>query len=251
MWKGLYSFFAKIGIECLAIINGLHFMGKLSHNSVWSAIDQLAARYDLSASGLARKAGLDPTIFNKSKRMASNGRERWPSTESLAKIIEATGSSVDEFMDMIQDKLDDIGPASGGLDLSAALPVAQSVPLIGLAEAGTGGYFTHSGFPSGHGWDEVSFPGAEHEGVYALEVSGNSMLPLYREGDVLVVSATAQVHRGDRVVVKTLDGEVMAKVLSKRTEKSVELESINPDFPNRQLKPHEIDWIHRILWARQ
>ena len=114
-----------------------NFMTKLSHTSVWAAIDQLAERYDLTPSVLARRAGLDTTIFNKSKRMASNGRERWPSTESLAKIIEATGSTVDEFMSLMERPAST--SAMGDFALSDALPVNQSVPLIGLAEAGTGG----------------------------------------------------------------------------------------------------------------
>ena len=40
----------------------------LTHAQIWSAIDRLAARAGLTASGLARRAGLDPTTFNKSKR---------------------------------------------------------------------------------------------------------------------------------------------------------------------------------------
>ena len=76
----------------------------LSHETVWAAIDALAARYSLSASGLARRAGLDSTAFNKSKRLSADGRPRWPSTESIAKIIEATGSSVDEFLGLIPNR---------------------------------------------------------------------------------------------------------------------------------------------------
>ncbi|HVQ11556.1 MAG TPA: helix-turn-helix transcriptional regulator, partial [Methyloceanibacter sp.] len=41
----------------------------LTHGKVWHAIDALARRYDLSPSGLAKKAGLDPTSFNPSKRV--------------------------------------------------------------------------------------------------------------------------------------------------------------------------------------
>ena len=76
----------------------------LSHERVWAAIDALAERYSLSASGLAKRAGLDSTAFNKSKRQSSDGRPRWPSTESLAKIIEATGSSLDEFLGLVEGK---------------------------------------------------------------------------------------------------------------------------------------------------
>src|SRR3954451_8118402 len=69
-----------------------------NHESVWGAIDALAARYGLSSSGLARKAGLDPTAFNPSKRIGSDGRPRWPSTESVAKVLAATGESVHDFI---------------------------------------------------------------------------------------------------------------------------------------------------------
>jgi phage repressor protein C with HTH and peptisase S24 domain len=39
-----------------------------THKQVWNAIDVVAERYGFSASGLAKKAGLDPTSFNPSKR---------------------------------------------------------------------------------------------------------------------------------------------------------------------------------------
>ena len=67
------------------------------------------------------------------------------------------------------------------------------------------------------------------EHAYALEVSGNSMEPAYRDGTIIMVSPAAPVRRGDRVVVKTKDGEVMAKELKRRTAKSIELRSFNPD----------------------
>ena len=63
----------------------------LRHTDIWRAIDELATRYKLSPSGLAKKAGLDPTTFNKSKRITPEGRPRWPSTESVAKSLAATG----------------------------------------------------------------------------------------------------------------------------------------------------------------
>ena len=206
----------------------------LSHEKVWAAIDALAARHELTASGLARRSGLDPTTFNKSKRMAGDGRKRWPSTESLSKVIEATGSSLDEFLSLLA------GEERGG----------RPIPLIGFAQAGAGGYFDDAGYPAGQGWDEVEFPTGT-DGTFALEVSGDSMVPLYREGDVILVSRSEQVRRGDRVVVRTLEGEVMAKVLQRRTPNVVELKSINPAYEDRSFSPDEIDWIARIVWASQ
>ncbi|MCX5497820.1 helix-turn-helix transcriptional regulator [Kaistia dalseonensis] len=216
----------------------------LSHERIWAAIDLLAARNDLSASGLARKAGLDPTTFNRSKRVASDGRPRWPSTESIAKILEATGERIETFLGMISMSVTPPEP-----DRPFHLP---HVPLIGFAQAGAGGFFDDGGFPAGQGWEEVAFPPAiESEGVYALEVSGDSMQPLYRDGDVIIVSPTAPCRRGDRVVVRTREGEVMAKVLARKTTKQIELLSLNPDHANRIIAMRDIDWVARIIWASQ
>ncbi|MBX3578570.1 MAG: helix-turn-helix transcriptional regulator [Rhizobiaceae bacterium] len=215
----------------------------LSHERVWAAIDALAARYSLSASGLAKRAGLDSTAFNKSKRLSSDGRPRWPSTESLAKVIEATGSSLDEFMSLVKGKV------AAASDRFLAQPA--SVPLIGFAQAGVGGYFDDAGFPVGQGWDLVELPSRARDGLYALQVQGESMLPLYRDGDVLIVDPTAKVRRGDRVVVKTAAGEVMAKLLERQTAQLVSLRSLNPEHPGREIPLRDVEWVARIVWASQ
>lgn len=77
------------------------------------------------------------------------------------------------------------------------------------------------------------------------------MMPLYRDGDVLIVEPNAQIRKGDRIVVRTKEGEVMAKILSRDTAHSIELLSLNPEHPNRQFAKHEIDWTARIIWASQ
>src|SRR5690606_21084006 len=91
----------------------------LSHRASWDGIDALARRHGHSVSALARMAGLDPTAFNVSKRVSKDGRERWPSTESIAKILEATGETFDSFL-------------SGGtfLHLESRSPSSRTVPLI-------------------------------------------------------------------------------------------------------------------------
>ncbi|WP_377294989.1 S24 family peptidase [Rhizobium sp. SG2393] len=219
-----------------------------SHDAIWRALDALAERHRLSPSGLARRAGLDPTTFNKSKRQSADGRERWPSTESIAKVLDATGSSIEQFLELLRP-----GRPPGGLPEGNFPPQPGSIPLLGFAQAGAGGFFDDGGFPAGQGWDMVEFPAGPGRtvGVYALEIQGDSMMPLYRDGDVLIVDPGAQVRRGDRVVVKTRDGEVMAKVLARQTLRGIELLSLNPDHPNRTFESGEIDWIARIIWASQ
>ena len=125
------------------------------------------------------------------------------------------------------------------------------MPLLGFAEAGAGGYFDDGGFPAGEGWDEIAFPAVSDDRAYALEVSGQSMEPAYRDGDVIIVSPAAPIRRGDRVVVKTKDGEVMAKELKRSTAKSIELKSLNAQHADRTLATADVLWIARILWASQ
>jgi len=209
----------------------------LSHDRIWAAIDALAARYGMTASGLARKAGLDATSFNKSKRTSPDGRDRWPSTESVAKVLRATGATLEDFLRLVEP----VGELRRSM-----------VPLIGMTQAGAGKFFTDDGLPTGGpGWEEIDFPDFGQEKVFALEVTGDSMLPLYRDGDVLIVSPTASVRKGDRVVVRTHAGEVTAKELKRRTAKSLELRPLNPDHPDRVIPMSEVAWVGRVMWARQ
>lgn len=209
----------------------------LSHEQIWAAIDRLAERYGYSASGLARRAGLDATSFNRSKRIGPDGRKRWPSTESVSKVLAATGASLDDFMRLLEP--------SGG-------PPRSMIPLIGLTQAGAGRLFTDEGMPTGGpGWEEIEFPDLGGDRAFALEVQGDSMAPLYRDGDVLIVSPTASVRRGDRIVVRLSTGEVLAKELRRRTARTVELASLNPDHEDRAVPVAEIAWMARVMWVRQ
>lgn len=209
----------------------------LKHSDIWRAIDRLAHEYGLSASGLAKRAGLDPTTFNKSKRVTREGKLRWPSTESVGKVLTATGATLGEFVSFISE-----GEGGG---------VFRNIPLIGLAQAGAHGFFDDAGYPTGGSWDEVPFPDVGDPHAYALEISGDSMEPVYRDGDIVIVAPNANIRRGDRVVVKTTGGEVMAKQLRRLSARRVDLQSLNVEHPDRMLETEEVDWIGRIVWASQ
>lgn len=215
----------------------------MKHDEIWRALDTLAAESGLSASGLAKAAGLDPTTFNPSKRTMPDGRARWPSTESLAKVLNATGASLEAFTALVT--------GARALASTPARSVSRRVPLIGFAQAGSDGYFDDGGYPVGGSWDEVSLPEIGDANAYALEISGDSMEPVFRDGDLVIVSPAAPIRRGDRVVVRTAGGEVMAKQLARQSAKRVELRSLNPEHPNFSFDLAEITWIHRIVWASQ
>jgi phage repressor protein C with HTH and peptisase S24 domain len=212
----------------------------LTHAQLWTALDRLAARAGLSASGLAKAAGLDPTSFNKSKRITPEGRERWPSTESVAKALTATNTRVDAFVQLIGE--------NGHI-------VGQALPLIGYTQMGnpaeSSSAYDDAGIPVGKAWGQISFPDIEDENTYAIEVSGNSLEPTYRDGTVLIVSPNASVRRGDRVVVKTKDGKVAVSALKRRTSKLIELVALDAEAAEHTVSLHDVLWMQRILWASQ
>ena len=217
----------------------------LTHKSIWEGIDRLAKSSGLSTSGLAKQAGLDPTTFNKSKRTHAGGRERWPSTESIARCLSATGATMSDFLALIDDSRK---------STNAVKRYSRSIPLLGLAKAGREGYFDADGIPSAQKWDAVSFPeydSDDDDEIFALEVDGDSMEPLYRKNDVLVVSPTSSARKGDRVVVKTSDGEIMAKELLRKTSSKIVLKSLNKNHKELTYATSDIDWIARILWVSQ
>jgi phage repressor protein C with HTH and peptisase S24 domain len=218
----------------------------MRHDDIWRALDSLAAENGLSASGLAKRAGLDPTAFNPSKRVGPDGRARWPSTESIAKVLGATQVGIEAFAALVSGQLTLPSPGRAGRPTSQ-----RRVPLLGLAQAGGEGFFDDGGFPVGGSWDEIGLPDINDPHAYALEIAGDSMEPVFRDGDVVVVSPASPVRRGDRVVVRTRLGEVMAKELKRQSARRIELASLNPSHPDYGFELEDVQWMHRILWASQ
>jgi phage repressor protein C with HTH and peptisase S24 domain len=209
----------------------------LSHAQLWKAIDSLARHEGLSVSALAKRAGLDATSFNPSKRFGPGEppRPRWPSTESLTRILTATGLSLGEFAVLARD----------------AVERPAAVPLLGMAQAGQDGYFDDAGLPVGDGWEQTDLPRPK-DSLLSLRIVGDSMDPLYREGDRIIVDREAtEVRKGDRVVVRTTGGETLAKEIVALTAQVVTLASVNPAYGARTLARNEIVWMGRILWVSQ
>jgi phage repressor protein C with HTH and peptisase S24 domain len=208
----------------------------LTHEQIWAALDRLAARSGLSPSGLARRAGLDPTTFNRSKRITAEGRERWPSTESIAKALAATGSSLDSLVQLIGD---------GGQRS------APSVPLIAFAQAADRSMIDERGLPTGKGWEDVALPTSDDEPTFALEIAGDALSPAYRDGDIILVSPSTAIRRGDRVVARTKEGDVVIGELKRRSAKTFELQSVAATQVDRTLAAADVEWVARIVWVRQ
>ena len=213
---------------------------QLTFNEIWRGIDALAQNKGMSVSGLAGKAGLNSTTFNKSKRVGADGKKRWPSTESVNKVLEATGTTLDEFMYF-----------AAGQRADLTYP-KRTIPLLSLTKADKDGYFDANGLPCDEGkWDAVDFPDGLNGNAYALEVADDNMAPLYRDGDRLIVQPAADVRKGDRIVVKTTKGEVLIRELKRKSAMLLELVTLGAKSESRTLNTSEVVWIARILWVSQ
>jgi phage repressor protein C with HTH and peptisase S24 domain len=210
----------------------------LTHERLWSAIDAIAAHNGLSPSALARRAGLSSTAFNKSKRTTSDGRPRWPSTESIAKILEATGADLDDLVRLVTGP-----PGEEGRPAWPVVPFleAERTAATGFAEAAAG--------PAGAG-ATMAFPGSA-EALFAFEIDEAAASPPYRSGDVLVASTAAPVRRGDRVLVRTRDGRIAVRLFLTRNGRSTEFAAPSGRRGRLRLPSADVIWMARILWASQ
>jgi len=213
-------------------------MSTLSHSQIWSAIDALALRMNKTPSALARLAGLDPTSFNRSKRMSSEKppRPRWPSTESLAKVLQATDLSLAEFAILAEGN---------------GAPPRSPMPLLDFNTAARDGHFDQLGYPVGAAWRGAVLPGLAEHGAYVLDITGTGLEPIYRPGDQIVVSPAREIRAGDRVLVKLVSGALVAnRILGLNP---TQLGLVGPDG---QTRDHDLDlagvvWVSRIVWVSQ
>jgi len=214
----------------------------MQHKDIWRALDTLAAEHGLSVSGLARRAGLDPTTFTPAKRRLPDGRARWPSTESLAKVLEATRTPVDAFTALV----------SGARALPTSSPRAggRRVPLL-ANPAEVNGFFDAAGRPVGGAAAEIALPGVGDPAAYALALADNEMVPLFRIGDIVIASPAAPVRQGDRVVVRLAQGALMVRELIERAARRLVLRRLFPAPAEVPVDPSEVAFLHRIVWASQ
>lgn len=210
-----------------------------THPQIWAGIDKLARQKGWTASRLAREAGLDPTTFNRSKRHTNQAKPRWPSTESLAKILDATRTSLETFVGLMLDEASE--PQTGP---------CKRLRSLRFHDVADNGFFDESGFPIGEGWDEIDFPGIADKHAFAIEVQGDEMLPVYRDGDLLIVSPSASIRRRDPVILKSLESRLFTGTLSRRTAQRLELELFSEEMGKIVILLKDVAWLSRIVWAK-
>ena len=210
----------------------------IRHEDLWRALDTLAAEHGMTPSGLARAAGLDATSFNRSKRTGTGGRLRWPSTESLSRVLAVTGASLESFSALVAGHRTLSHPRR---DRDRRLRVAR---LRGGAVCAGG--FDREGSPTGPEWERHEPPAEAGPGDYGLAVETGELEPALCEGDLVMVSPDAAVRSGDRVVA-CLEGTVIPGLLRDRSADLVVLMPFSGGT-SRRCSRRALLWIHRIVW---
>ncbi|MEL7108896.1 MAG: helix-turn-helix transcriptional regulator [Pseudomonadota bacterium] len=206
----------------------------MQHQDIWRGVDLLAQKHGLSVSRLAKRAGLDATAFNRSKRISKDGRLRWPSTESLSRALAAVNERFSDFAGLID--------GNGG----------TAVPLLEIDVATDPANFDATGAPRSETWEVVRLPGTEvGEALFALEVTGRDLEPVYRSGDRLIVSTKTAMRSGDRSVLMTKANEIHIGTVGRLTDNQVTLLPLRSNTPASLHILSDLVWIGRILWVSQ
>jgi len=212
----------------------------MKHEDVWRALDTLAAEKGLSPSGLARAAGLDPTAFNRSKRATPHGRLRWPSTESLSRVLAATGASLENFTALVSGArvLASLRPGRGHERLGHG---SRRLPQVAFSALQQGEEAVESG-------EETALPMQADPGSYAIRLDTAAFEPILREGGLLIASPDAPVRAGDRVLLRRHHSMVLAGILGIARPDRVEIDGFGRTG-TLALRSDAISWMHRIGWA--
>lgn len=207
----------------------------MKYETVWSAVDNLAKSMGLSPSGLAKKSGLDATTFNKSKRKRPDGKNRWPSLDSLNKVLEFCNLTFDEFYKF--------GDADNANEKLNAIPYLK-ISAIAQSDCCKDNSLDTSG------WDMFCFPDGNNS-LYALEIDTSDYAPLYKFGTLIILTKNSEIRRNDRVAIFKNDATVGLYEFIHRKPKTVELASLNQPEVIISIDIEEIKFLHRIVWASQ
>lgn len=185
----------------------------MKHPDIWRAIDELAETNGYSPSGLARESGLDATTFNKSKRVAADGKRRWPSSESIAKILDVTGTNLLDFAALVNRTT-----------LKTRIAV---LPLTVTTGAGAKvQHFDDDGQPTGKAWTRRTIPGSDDSAAFGIEVNNASLAPAFRNGSLLIAAPGAKLAKGDRAIVVQMNGSVVLGEITRAAGKTYELTTL-------------------------
>lgn len=204
----------------------------MQHGDIWRGLDELAARFGLSTSGLARLAGLDATAFNKSKRQSKDGRLRWPTTESISRVLAAVNVDFAEFALLV----------TGG--------AGRQVPVLRQDSASEGDTFEADGAlkrdPQRGGVTANLDLNAD---AYLFEITEDDYAPRYRKGDQILVAPGATLKADDHALLMTADNQIcLARVAGTSLGNDTSFTNLADEA--NTYSTSGLKWASKIVWVR-
>lgn len=212
------------------------------------------------AAGFAQQNEFATALGVPQSRVSDWERDRYalPDTASLIKIAKVVGRSINTILRGIDKNYDLVVNNERGndvedeyIDVSGHTP--DDIPVISEGDASPDGgvFYDDNGVLLIEVEDRITRPyDVTDTKAYGVRVRGDSMLPTYKPGMVLIVSPNTPVRDGDEVYVQLLSGERLIKI-AKRVSHGWLLESLNPSYSHRYVKKSEVRSMHPIIWSRR
>ena len=180
---------------------------------------------------LVEKTNIDKSLI--SNYLKGKYKAKQDNLYLLAKILNVSEAWLMGYDVPMERNSDDI------LNKIGAIPIfdidVTNIPLLGTVKAGYD-YLAQENII-----DYISFKvdGTDKENYYALNVVGDSMTPLFDDGDTVIVHKQDDFENGDNCVV-LINGEeaTIKKVYKDNT--GIELKAVNPYYPPRLFSKKDI-----------
>lgn len=137
------------------------------------------------------------------------------------------------YIDLIEDEKKDILKKIGAIPLSEIK--TTKIPVLGKVKAGYN-YLAQENIID---YIYFNIDGVDKENYYALYVIGDSMEPLFDDGDIVIVHKQDDFNNGDNCVVLINGEEATIKKVYKGTT-GIKLQAVNPYYPPRIFTEEEI-----------
>jgi phage repressor protein C with HTH and peptisase S24 domain len=218
-----------------------HYGHMLRFDSPRTRVDEVRLARGLTNAELARRAGLESSTLHKvvsGKRGKDGVSPRLADRLALAlqvrreELFAPIGSPISQFGSPgVTDRIGEPSARLGSSGLSSA--VSRDVPVYGSAQAGPEGAFhLNTGEPIDWARRPAGLVGVQ--GVFAIYVEGDSMVPWRQPGELVFVHEKRPAAPGCHVIAEVWLPEpghpprAFLKRLLRRTATRVELEQYNP-----------------------
>lgn len=222
--------------------------------------DRTLAQRGVSQKVLATEMGLTQPTLNRAR-----SGENEPQAKTLAAIAKYYGMTHDSMLDLTRISRDDLllsldsicekRGAKFDANVAASHESQRPIPVISAVQAGLLTDIADP-YPAGAGFDVEYVDSSCSRWTFALEISGESMLPEFRPGDRVIIDPELSPMPGDYVVAKNDSEEATFKKYRPRGRSAdgtdvFELVPLNDDYPTIRSDEHSMRVIGVMIEHRK